>query len=181
MPKMSGIEFLKTLKEPPLVIITSAYPNYALEGYELDVLDYLLKPISFDRFLKAANKAKEFFEMRSGSASEKDSLDYFFVKCDRSYEKIYFDDILFVQAMQNYVEVFTKERRYISHLTLKSVLSSLPGDRFIKAHKSYIVSLDKVEAMQNNNLKINNHSIPIGKNHYKDVLSEITSKSLLRR
>jgi two-component system LytT family response regulator len=121
MPKINGIEYLKTLKNPPLTIITTAYQEYALQGYELDVIDYLLKPIPFERFLKSANKAREFLEMSSHDNFQGDEREYFFVKCERIFEKIFFKDIFFIQAMQNYVEIYLHDKKYITHLTLKSV------------------------------------------------------------
>src|ERR1700759_4312265 len=106
MPKMNGIEFLKIMQKPPMVVITTAYPSYALEGFQLNVLDYLLKPIIFERFFKAAAKAKDYYKLLTGDPAKK-AEDYFFIKCGSKYEKIFFDDILYVEGMQNYVTIFT--------------------------------------------------------------------------
>src|SRR5688500_6890124 len=141
MPKISGIDFLKTLQHPPLVILTTAYPQYALEGFDLSVLDYLLKPISFDRFYKAVLKAKDHYQSRQTAAApatqQESRDDYIFIKTDNKLVKIAYRDILFVEALQNYVAIHTQEKKYITYLTFTSIEESLPADRFLKIHKSY--------------------------------------------
>ena len=129
MPKITGLDFFKTLQNPPPVIFTTAYPQYALDGFEMNALDYLVKPISFDRFLKASLRAKEFYEVReknttgtSGSGS-----DYFFIKADNKLVKLMYDDLLFAEALQNYVAIHTKDKKYITYLTFKSVEDYLPA------------------------------------------------------
>src|SRR4051812_35319378 len=126
MPKMTGIDFLKIMQKPPMVIITTAYPSYALEGFQLNVLDYLLKPITFDRFFKSANKAKDYHRLlinatQPGLQKTEPDENYFFIKCGNKYEKIYFDEILYVEGMQNYVTIFTSKGKYITLLNLKSL------------------------------------------------------------
>src|SRR5690606_10773891 len=112
MPKLSGLEFLKTLKNPPLTIITTAYSDYALEGYTLDVIDYLVKPISFDRFLKASQKALDYFQLKAWAENNASPLvDYFFVKCDRKFEKVFFRDVIYIEGMQNYAVIHVGERK----------------------------------------------------------------------
>src|SRR5687768_7130342 len=115
MPRMTGLEFIRSLKDPPPVIFTTAYPQYALEGFEVNALDYLVKPISFDRFLKAVLKAKEFYEVRESNAGG--AADYFFIKADNKLVKIFYDDILYAEALQNYVTIHTKEKKFITYLT----------------------------------------------------------------
>src|SRR6201996_2127364 len=139
MPKMNGIDFLKILQKPPMVIITTAYPSFALEGFQLNVLDYLLKPITFERFFKAAAKAKDYHQLLTGSGETvKTPEDYFFIKCGNKYEKILFDDILYVEGMQNYVTIYTVKGKYITMLSLKSLEENLAGNAFIRVHKSFI-------------------------------------------
>src|SRR5882724_5034964 len=147
MPYISGVDFLKSTKELPKVIFTTAYEQYALKGYELDVLDYLLKPISFERFLQAANKAYGWFSLQKENTP---GQDYFFVKADNKLEKINFDDILFVEALENYVAIYTKEKKIITHLTLKMLQEKLTAPRFIYPHKSYIVAMDKIKSIEGN-------------------------------
>ena len=121
MPKMNGIDFLKIMQKPPMVIITTAYPSYALESFQLNVLDYLLKPITFDRFFKSANKAKDYYRLlnnwpQPGAPKTEADEGYFFIKCGNKYEKIYFDEILYVEGMQNYVTIFTAKGKYITKI-----------------------------------------------------------------
>src|SRR5580765_8959396 len=120
MPKLSGIEFLRTSRVLPLTIMTTAYAEYAVEGFELDVMDYLVKPFSFERFLKAVNKAKEYFELKKKQPEESDKK-YFFVKCDGKIEKVFYDELLYVEAMLNYVILHTETRKMIVYLTIKGI------------------------------------------------------------
>ena len=162
MPKITGVDFFKTLKHAPPVIFTTAYPQYALEGFDLNALDYLVKPISFERFLKAALKAKEFYEIRKHNeeAATENKEGYFFIKSDNKLVKILFDDILFAEALQNYVTIHTADKKYITYLTFKSVEEYLPADRFIKTHKSYIVSAAKINSIEGNDIRIGNITSP---------------------
>jgi len=182
MPKMTGIEFLRTVKNPPLTIITTAFPNYALEGFELDVIDYLIKPISSERFRKAVNKARDFFEIKEASLSSgKNEVDYFFIKCEKHFEKIMLNEILFVEALQNYVTIHTEKKRLIAYVTLKSVEDYLPPSQFIKVSKSYIVSIPKIDTISGSEIKIGTHVIPIGRTLKEEVLSTLFKNKLLKR
>jgi len=181
MPKMTGIDFLKNMTHPPITIITSAYSTYAVESYELNVLDYLLKPISFERFLKAVHKAKDYFELQQNSSSNKETVyNYFFIKCDNRYEKLLYNDILFVEALQNYVVIHTETQKFISYITLKSVEEQLPKEQFIKINKSYIVSLLKIKSIDANVLTVGKHTLPIGR-MFKEAVQAILSDRLLKR
>jgi len=179
MPRISGLEFLKTLQDPPLVILTTAYPQYALESYELDVLDYLVKPISFPRFLKAVTKAKEHMEARRIHIPE--SNDHIFIKADNRIVKILFGDILYVEALQNYICIHTPGKKFISYLTFKSIEESLPKELFLKVHKSYIVQLAKVEAIEGNQLQVSRFLIPISRNNKEEVLQKLIAGKFLKR
>ena len=189
MPKITGIDFFKTLKNPPAVIFTTAYPQYALDGFEVNALDYLVKPISFDRFLKAALKAKEFYELRheSRSVSGKSetiteaTTEYFFIKADNSLIKISYADILFVEALQNYVTIHTGSKKYISYLTFKSVEEYLPADAFIKVHKSYIIAAAKVDSIDGNEIRIGEHHIPISRSLKDEVTDKLLKGKFLKR
>lgn len=175
MPYISGVEFLRSLSNPPKVIFTTAYENYALQGFELDVLDYLLKPISFDRFLKGANKAYDYFNRNESSPA------YFFVKADNRLEKIFFDDILFVESMENYVGIYTREKKLITHSTLKAMQQTLPSQNFIQTHKSYLVNILHINAIEGNTLYCGNHQVPISKYLKEEVMQKIVSAHLLRK
>ena len=181
MPKISGIEFLKSLSHPPMVIFTTAYPQYAIEGFDLNVLDYLLKPISFDRFLKAAMKAKDAASSKQPVASASTQEDYIFIKSDNKLVKIFYSDILFVEALQNYVTIYTTEKKYITYLTFKSVEESLPANQFIKVHKSYLVAAAKIESIEGNQIKAGSHYIPISRSSKEEVMEKLLKGKFLRR
>jgi DNA-binding LytR/AlgR family response regulator len=175
MPYLSGIELLKIVKDPPKVILTTAYENYAVQGFELDVLDYLLKPISFERFLKAANKAADYFASRQQS-----STDYLFIKADGRLEKIFFRDIVCIEALENYVAIHTPSKKWITHATLKSVQAMLPT-HFVQPHKSWLVNPDYITAVEGNLLHCGSHQIPISKYQKEEVLQKILSGKLLKK
>ncbi len=176
MPDMNGIDFLKTLVRQPKVIITSAFSEYALDGYELNVTDYLLKPISFDRFLKACNKVMGLLEQRITP-----QRDFLFVKCDEAYERILYADILFIESADNFVYIHTLQKKYMVWLTLKHVLEQLPADQFIKVHRSFVIAINKVEQIKHNHLLFGDHEIPVSKQHKNEVMRKVLQGSLLRR
>jgi two-component system, LytTR family, response regulator len=180
MPKMNGIEFLKIMQKPPMIIITTAFPSYALESFQLDVLDYLLKPITFERFFKAANKAKDYHQLISKSDPQKNgaAADYFFVKCGNKYEKIHFNEILYIQAKQNYVTIFTDKGNYMTLLSLKNLEENLASQLFIRVHKSYIVSVNKIKAIDANEVVIQSHRIPISRNYHEQVIKQVVKNKL---
>jgi DNA-binding LytR/AlgR family response regulator len=178
MPYLTGIEFLKQLPSPPRVIFTTAYEKYALQGFELEVLDYLLKPISFDRFLRAANKAFDYFRLQQ-SPSVTD--DYIFVKADSKLEKIAFADILFAEALENYVAIYTREKKIITHLTLKMLQEKLSPTAFVQPHKSYLIAIDKISSIEGNMLHIAQYTVPISKYQKEEIMEKIVNSKLLKR
>jgi DNA-binding LytR/AlgR family response regulator len=180
MPKISGLQFLASLQRAPPVVFTTAYPQYALDGFELNALDYLVKPISFVRFLKAALKAKEFYELRVQSKHDA-VADYLFIKVDGSLVKIFYNDILFVEALQNYVTVHTKERKYVTYLTFHSLEEFLPANLFIKTHKSYLVAVSKIESIGVACIHIGQHAIPISRKLKDDVMEKLVNNRFLKR
>ena len=184
MPKVTGLDFFKTLNNPPPVIFTTAYPQFALDGFDLNALDYLVKPISLERFLKAANKAKEFYELRAKNQSESNKenyTDHVFIKVDGRLVKILFENILFVEALQNYIAVHTKDKKYVSYLTLQSIAEFLPAGIFIKTHKSFIVAINKVDSIDGNNLQIANHLIPVSRSQKEEVLDKLLGNDFIKR
>jgi DNA-binding LytR/AlgR family response regulator len=183
MPKITGIDFFKTIAHAPPVIFTTAYPQYALDGFELNALDYLVKPISFDRFLKATLKAKEYYEVREKNVVEAsaNAAGYFFIKADNKLVKLLYEDILFAEALQNYVVIHTKDKKYITYLTFKSVEEYLPAGKFIKTHKSYIVSADKIESIEGNIIRMGTHDIPISRNLKEEVMETLLKGKFLKR
>lgn len=170
MPHLTGIEFLRAIQHPPKVIFTTAFEQYALEGFELDVMDYLLKPISFERFLKAVFKAKDYFTLHQETNQE---VSYFFVKTNSKLEKITIDSILFIEGMENYVAIYLEDKRIITHATIKSLLEKLPAKRFIQTHKSYIIAIDQVGSVEGNILHIKKYQVPVSKYLRKAVLEAI--------
>ena len=178
MPYLTGIGFLKQLATPPRVIFTTAYEKYALQGFELEVLDYLMKPISFDRFLKAANKAFDYFNQQQAPAATEDHI---FVKADNRLEKISFADILFAEALENYVAIYTREKKIITHLTLKMLQEKLPAAAFVQPHKSYLVSIDKINSIEGNILHIGQYQVPISKYQKEEIMEKIVNSKLLKR
>ena len=183
MPKITGLDFFKSLQQPPPVIFTTAYPQYALEGFEVNALDYLVKPISFDRFLKAALKAREYYEVREKNVLESASAStgYFFIKSDNKLIKLFFADILMAEALQNYVVIHTKDKKYITYLTFKSVEDYLPADQFIKTHKSYIVAAAKIDSIEGNDIRIGHHHVPISRNLKEEVMEKLVNGKYLKR
>lgn len=166
MPYLSGVDFLKNLSNAPKVIFTTAYENFALQGFELDVLDYLLKPISFDRFLKSSNKAFDYFNTKVQGDK------YLFVKSEKRLEKIMINDIIFIEALQNYVSIQTSRKKLLVHSTLKAMQEKLPS-RFIQPHKSFIVNSGAVTAIEGNILHAGSFKIPISKNQRDQVMQSL--------
>lgn len=181
MPNLTGLSLLKQLPNKPVTIITTAYSNYAIEGFELEVMDYLIKPISFTRFTKAINKAKEYIRLSRRIDESFETYDYFFIKCENRYEKLFYDDLLFVEAMQNYVILHTAAKKYISHLTLKSVEEYLPASKFLKVQKSFMVAMAKIDAINGQEITIGKRVITIGRHQKDEVLKTILAGKLLKR
>jgi two-component system LytT family response regulator len=182
MPKISGLDFLKTLTAPPVVIITTAYPDYALEGFELDVMDYLLKPVSFEKFLKSVNKAKDYIMLKRRAYDRTSvSEDFFFIKCNNKFEKISYNDIDFIEAMQNYIIINAANKKYIVYMTLKSIYDNLPKDKFIKVQKSFIISVSKIDSIDGSVIKIGEKSISISRDNKNAILKQILNKKLIKR
>jgi DNA-binding LytR/AlgR family response regulator len=177
MPYITGIDFLKNTPQPPKVIFTTAYEQYAIKGYELDVLDYLLKPISFERFLMAANKAHDYF-----NRGARDTGGYLFVKTDQKLEKINFDELVFAEAMENYVGIYTIDRKLITHSTLKLVQENVPATQFIQPHKSYLVNIKHINAVEGNILHLaGKYQVPISKYQKEEVMERIVNNKLLKK
>ncbi len=181
MPKITGLDFFKTLKQPPPVIFTTAYPQYALEGYEVNALDYLVKPVSFERFLKAALKAREYYEVRDKNTSDADDSTFFFIKVDNKLVKVEYDEVLYVEALQNYVLIHTPAKKYMTYLTFKAIEEYLPSDKFLKVHKSYIVAASKIDSIEGNDIRIGDEHIPVSRNQKEEVMEKLLKNRFLKR
>lgn len=182
MPQLTGIDFYKSLTNPPSVIFTTAYTNYAVEGFEMDAVDYLVKPISLDRFMKAVNKASEKINSSKDNNEVADDNEFFFVKADKKLVKVNYDDILYIEGLKDYVIIRMKKGRVITLQTMKSLEAKLPSKQFKRIHRSYILALGKIRAVVGNTVEvIENEKIkqlPIGKNYRDDLLDLVNLKRL---
>ena len=174
MPKLNGFDLLHSLDKPPMVILTTAWSHYAPESYDAGVIDYLLKPISFDRLLKACNKARD-FHLQQITNPANGSSDHFFVKSNGRYEKILVSELLYIEAADNYIFLYTAGKKYLVYRTLKSMEEYLPAQHFVKVHKSFIVAFDKVDSFEGNQLFIGEHCIPVSRNYREMVISRMGS------
>lgn len=174
MPYLSGLDLLATLSNPPKVIITSAYEQYALKGYELDVTDYLLKPISFERFLKAVNKVHDLLQKETAPAAE----EFLFVKSDKQMKKVFLKDILFIEGLENYICIYTASDKILVHSTMKNIYNFLPESDFIQTHRSFIVNIHHVSLIEGNILNIAGHEIPVARNYRETVFARIIKNPL---
>jgi DNA-binding LytR/AlgR family response regulator len=178
MPKLTGIEFVKALANPPLIIFTTAFSEYALEGFELDVVDYLLKPISFPRFLKSVEKAQNYLHARNKELSI--TQDFFFIKCNGKIEKIVMADVIYIEAMSNYVIIHTREKKYITYLTFSGIEEQLPSNLFIRVHKSFLVAVSAIQTIDGNKVITGLVSLPLSKNYRNDVMNRIETRLFKR-
>lgn len=177
MPYLTGLEFLAGLQNPPKVIITSAHEEYALKGFDLDVVDYLLKPIPFQRFLKAVNKVHSI--LRIDSIDEEDV--YIFVKSEKLLKKIYIKDILYIESMENYIIIHTPLSKEIVNTRLKSIVVSLPERNFLQVHRSYVVNLSHIKAIEGNLLLVGGNKIPVARQLREEVYNVIINNHLVSK
>jgi two-component system, LytTR family, response regulator len=187
MPDLTGIEFMRSLENPPAVIFTTAYRDYAIEGFELNALDYLVKPISFQRFLKAANKAQSHFEMQRQNLTKPTEVppaagpEFFFIKSDGQFIKIKLADVLYFESEKDYVFIHTEQKRYLTLLSLKQLEKELPPERFLRVHRSYLVSLEKIELIDGSNLVIKGKQIPVSRTLQDAIFNTLIAGRLWKR
>jgi len=178
MPDISGIQLLKSLPKKPIVIFTTAYSNYAIEGYDLDVIDYLLKPYTFERFLKSVNKAREYLDTKEKflkSENQREALassNFLFVRADYKLVKIILKEIEYIEGLGDYIKIYSGSKPVLTQMSMKSMEEKLPSTDFLRVHRSYIISLDKIDFIQKNILSINGKEIPISE-HYREQLFKI--------
>ena len=177
LPKLSGINFIKTLLHPPLVIFTTAYPEFAVEGFELNAVDYLLKPFSFERFLKAINKALEKLTTPASQNPSTNQSSFVFLKADKKFHKVDLDTIYYIEAIGDYMKVITDRGQFIINETMKKLQEQLPPDSFIRVHKSFIISRNKIKYIEGNYVQVEDKSIPIGATYRNEVLAAIDKKN----
>jgi two-component system LytT family response regulator len=185
MPELTGIQFLRIANGKAKVILTTAYPQYALEGYELDVVDYLLKPIAFDRFFKSAQKAQSIIQpaakpvTKAEPAKQDDFLsDFIFVKTEHKIQKVYLHDILFIEGLKDYISIFTSAERIITLQNMKKMEDALPPKHFIRVHKSYIVSINKIDSIERSRIFIGDKIIPVGDTYREDFFKIVDGKNI---
>ena len=179
MPILSGLNFLKNLHIKPMVVITSAHEEFALEGYELEAIDYLVKPISFPRFLKSMNRIIELKQGNHRTESGMGERPHIFVKVDKKkLQKIYVDEILIVESLKDYVRIKTTSAKYIIHKTLSSFTEELPTDKFIRIHRSYTIAIDKIEVVEGNSIEIDGIRYIIGRSYLNDAKERILSNQV---
>ncbi|PIF30398.1 LytTR family two component transcriptional regulator [Flavobacterium sp. 9] len=174
MPMMTGFELISLIENKTKVIITTAFREFAAESYDLDVLDYLVKPIPLPRFIKCINKITTEFNVKNNIKVETTKGDsHIFIKVDKKMMKINIEEILFVEGMKEYIKVVTPDKTYITHKSLTSLSEELPADRFLRIHKSYVIALNKVKSIEGNRIQIQSYTIPIGRNYSKEVKNKI--------
>ncbi|GAA4831959.1 LytTR family DNA-binding domain-containing protein [Algivirga pacifica] len=191
MPMLNGLELLKTLDKGPEVILTTAHREYALEGFDLSVVDYLLKPISFQRFLKAVNKVNRVIHLNSlekyknntpvinsNFNKQPSSRPHIFLKVDKKMVKVYLDEILYIESLKDYIRVFTEQEDLIVHQTLSKIVEMLPSEEFIRIHRSFAVALRKVSAIEGNQVEVKGKALPIGRLYQQNVKEAIYKRSV---
>lgn len=179
MPKVTGLQLLKRMNVDSMVILTTAFSQYALDGYEFDIIDYLLKPFALHRFLKAVQKAKDFHELKTQQGNVQ-LPSYIFIKSDKRIEKVELSDILYAEVLGNYVTIVTERKKIIAYLTMKSLESQLSGADFIKIHQSFLVNRARIESVEGNELKVGEKSLPISRS-YRDSVTSLINQRLLKR
>jgi DNA-binding LytR/AlgR family response regulator len=182
MPKINGIDFVKNSNTTASIIMTTAYAEHAVEAYGLDVLDYLVKPIAFERFLKACNKALKLGESKQKVAvHDSQNDDHFFIKCENQIEKIFYNDLLYAEAMLNYVMLYTTSKKMMVYITIKSLEEQLPAAIFLKVHKSFLVNTHKVKSIEGNMINIGESKITISQSLREAVINKIVNDKMIKR
>ena len=178
LPGMTGLDMLRSLPDPPLVVLTTAYAEYALESYEFSVIDYLLKPISFDRFSKAVNKIKDgrLFS-QTGKEHARSSQDHIFIKSNNKFFKVNFSEIIYIEGMKDYLKIHSSEYTLVTHQTMNEMEKLLPTSQFIRVHKSYIIALAQIRTIYGNSIELGKTTIPIGINYKEGVMNLISRRS----
>jgi len=183
MPQITGIDFLRSLYHPPMIIFTTAYKEYAPLGFEINAVDYLIKPFAFDRFVKSVNKADMLLKLNNLQSNTCDNRsrvisDFLIIKIEYNTKRVDLDDILFIEGMKDYIKLYTGTRPLLTKTTLKNINEKLPADRFLRVHKSFIVSLSKIESIENNRIRIGEHRIPVGE-LFKSQFYSIVNQNLI--
>ena len=171
MPKLSGISFVRNLKNPPLIIFTTAYSEYALEGFELNAIDYLKKPFSFERFCQAFFKAEELIHLKKGIPADTElNNEFLFIKSNKKSVRVKFCEILYIEGLGDYIKIHLKDQKIVTNLSMKKIFSFLPENKFYRIHKSFIIALDHIDSIEGNLVEINKIKLPVGNNYRQDFM-----------
>lgn len=186
MPGINGIDFVRSLKKKPLIILTTAYPQYALEGYDIDVVDYLVKPVRLDRFIKSVNKAKEMFALHAQAQHVVESIsqDYIYIKSDRKYIKVFFKDIAFIKGMKDYVILYTGKEKIMTAMNIKTIHEQLPVNVFARVSKSHIVNIQYIQSVDVDSIHLTGmpgEDIPLGDTYREDFITRYVKTNLIQR
>jgi DNA-binding LytR/AlgR family response regulator len=182
MPKMNGFQFLRSATNLPMVIMTTAYGQYALDGFDLAVVDYLVKPFSLERFIKATQKALELKSLKQKSNNSSDTqADHFYVKCDGKIERVLYNELIYIEAMANYITLYTESKKLVVYLTIKGIQEKLPAAQFLQVHKSHIINTDKIINIEGNMINLGITRINIGNSFYDDVMDKLLKGRFFKR
>ena len=173
MPGMSGVDLVKNLEKRPIIILITAKKDYAIEAFELNVADYIIKPVSLSRFTMAVSRAKELYDGMNKPNQVRKDKEYIFARSNNILAKIKIDDIKYIQALGDYVNIFTDDKRYTVHITLKGIEEKLPQDKFYRLHRSYITSLNHIDNIEESTAYIGKHPLPIGEQFKKELLKKL--------
>lgn len=186
MPHLSGLDLVRSLQQPPLVVLMTAYPQYAMEGFNLDVIDFLLKPISLDRFLKAVNKVAGILRVNTASSdAQADALTgwgSFFIRTDAQFVRLHYREVLYIEALKDFTKINTSDgRTHLTLVNLKNLEEQLPPGLFIRTHRSYLVNAARIDSVSNLEVKVGGHALPLGQTYRERVTERIVNRSLIRR
>jgi len=182
MPYLSGTDFLESLENPPLTIFTTAYSEYALDGFRLQVVDYLMKPIAFKRFYQAAVNALQQFNLRNPAENGENSQpDYMYIRQGDSFEKIYWEDILYIESMQNYAKLHFRQNKKVIHQTLSSLEEMLPKDEFFRIHKSYLINVSQIDSIMGGRVFVGGIELPLSRHRKEELLKQVVYKNLISK
>jgi DNA-binding LytR/AlgR family response regulator len=181
MPELSGIEMINSLKTPPMVIFTTAYSNYAVKGFELNAIDYLLKPITFNKVLKASQKAYTYFKLSNEEDKDLEDSHFIYIKVDRRLVKVNISDIVYVQGLKDYINIFTVEQKYTTYSSLKKIVEVLPQQEFIQVHKSYVVGVKSIDVIDGKSIEMGKQKIPIGRVYKSQLYEKVVKNKFLEK
>jgi len=183
MPGITGLDFIRSLKNAPLVILTTAYPQYALEGFELDVVDYLMKPVRLARFVKACNKAKELHDLKNTPKNTVEEIadDFIYIKADRKYIRLFFNEIHYIKGMKDYVMLYTEKQRVMTAMNIKTIFNQLPPKIFARVSKSHIINVNFIDSVEIDFIQLKGEEIPLGRTYKENFLNEYVKGKLIGR